>query len=345
VAKWLTRSVAARISPRFESWRALVVNKKVMIGLVVLLAIVVIGYFVFNSSETINEVETGIKGSGVGESPVLEGETEEEEDVGPGGCRGMECNQYCSENSEECDAWCAERPDSCAKMMEAWSDDSTQQEKGENQQPNGDEYLREGDGVWEKNELTFFIKDEENVLTDKKRKIIQDVFFSEKESGGGFWGWNAALEELNRLYPDNIVPDRFVEIDSEENADFVMAVHTDKEFCCDYGGDPVKGRERSKIDSNFAKIKSNVDIYDVVNMEAGFFSDVARHEVGHGIGLFGHVVNRKNDLMSIVSPDSEIKKGNLDDLYIKYRDRIIESNEEAIEKDLKVKDEKVRYPA
>jgi len=260
--------------------------------------------------------------------------------VGPGGCKEDECNVYCAENSEECDQWCGENPQECEVMMNTWGNDDIGQP-----QPDEENNLREGDGVWEKSELNFYINDEENILTDNKRKIIQDVFFSEKESNGGFWGWNAALQELNSLYPNNNVPDKFIEVDSEEDAEFLIILSSEEEYCCDYGGDPVKGRERSEIDSNFARIKSRIWMYDVIDMEDGFFGDIFRHEVGHGIGLFGHVTNRNNDLMSIISPASVIKKGNLDDLYIKYRDRIIESNEEASQRDIEVKDKKFLPPS
>ena len=67
-----------------------------------------------------------------------------------------------------------------------------------------------------------------------------------------------------------------------------------------------------------------------------------RHELGHSLGIFSHVTNRQNDLMSIVSPASVIKDANMDDLYIKYHDRIIETMEESIEADESVKDRKVR---
>jgi hypothetical protein len=257
---------------------------------------------------------------------------------GPGGCKGVECNDYCRENTKECDKWCGENPQECEVMMGAWGNDMDQPQPEKNQGPS------EGDGVWEKNQLMFFIKDEENILSDNKRKIIQDAFNSNKKSNGGYWGWNSALQEINNLYPDNKVPDIFIEIYTEENADFIISVHSEEEYCCDYGGDPVKGRERSEIDENFVRIKSRIWMYDVIDMEDGFLGDIFRHEVGHGIGIFGHVTNRNNDLMSIVSPASVIKRGNLDDLYIKYRDRIIESNEEAEQKDIEVKDQKVSPP-
>ena len=49
--------------------------------------------------------------------------------------------------------------------------------------------------------------------------------------------------------------------------------------------------------------------------------------------------------MSIISPASVIKDGNLNDLYVKYRDRNIETVEEAKDKDLDVYDEKVDIPS
>ena len=205
--------------------------------------------------------------------------------------------------------------------------------------------LREGDGVWEKTELIFYLKDEENVLTKRKREIIISTITSTKEGSGGYYGWNKALEELNRKYPDNIVPDKLVEIENEINADIVITVHSQKEFCCDLTGDPIIGKERSQIDENNAKIKSTVDAYNIIRIDEGFLEDMMRHELGHTMGIFGHVVNRQNDLMSIVSPASVIKDGNLQDLYVKYRNRIIESMEESIKKDESVVDRKVKPPS
>ena len=205
--------------------------------------------------------------------------------------------------------------------------------------------VREGDGVWEKNELTFFIKDEENVLSSKKREIITETITSTREGSGGWYGWNKALKELNDKYPDNNVPDKLVETTNEESADIVVAVHSQKEFCCDLTGDPITGKERSQIDGNSAKIRSNVDAYNIINIDEGFLEDMMRHELGHTLGIFSHVVDRKNDLMSIESPASVIKDGNLEDLYVKYRDRIIETVEESIEIDEGVADRKVRPPS
>ena len=248
----------------------------------------------------------------------------------PGNC-GNNCDEYCAKNEQECQEWCAvnnaKNPELCGFIM-----------MGEEQG------ARQGDGVWEKNELTFYVKDAEGVLTANKRKIIVETITSTKGSSSGFYGWNSALQEINKLYPDNIVPDRMVEIQTEDGADFILAVHSQKEFCCDYTGDPITGKERSDIDENFAKIRSNVDAYNIINIDEGFLEDMMRHEIGHGLGLFGHVVDRKNDLMSIVSPASTIKKGNLNDLYIKYRDRIIETDEEARGKDESVADRKVGQP-
>jgi hypothetical protein len=313
----------------------------ILIGILVLFGFVFTFYFLslkgeksdaFKSSSLVDEV-TKENSVSINEEKINDLQDEGLSE-GPGGCKEEECNDYCRENTQECDQWCGENPEECEIMMENWGNDDNQPQPEKNQGP------REGDGVWEKGELTFYIKDEENILSDKKRIIIQEAFSSNKMSNGGYWGWNTALQELNNLYPENKVPNKFLEIDSEENADFIISVHSEKEYCCDYGGDPVKGRERSEIDSNFAKIKSRIWMYDVIDMEEGFFGDIFRHEVGHGVGIFGHVTNRDNDLMSIVSPASVIKKGNLDDLYIKYRDRIIESNEEASQKDIEVKDKK-----
>jgi hypothetical protein len=292
--------------------------------------------------------------------------------IGPVGCIGDDCNEYFQNNPEESQKWCDENPETCnllrtdqsfegpngcttncerfcdvnEEVCKKWCKSNLEknpelcgfvlmQESGP----------REGDGVWEKSELTFFIQDQENVLTPKKREIIIKTITSNKESNGGFYGWNKALEKINKDYPNNKVPDKLIETENELEADILIRVHSVKEFCCDLTGDPIIGRERSEIDENNAKLKSNVDAYNIVNIDEGFLEDMMRHELGHTLGIFGHVVNRKNDLMSIVSPASVIKDGNLNDLYIKYRDRIIESMEESIEKDESVADQKVKPPS
>jgi hypothetical protein len=249
---------------------------------------------------------------------------------GPGNC-GNNCEEYCDENEQECQDWCktnsAKNPELCGFIL--------MQENAEQ---------RQGDGVWEKNELTFFIKDEENVLTSKKREVIVGTITSPKKIGNAFLGWNAALEELNDIYPDNVVPDRMTEIIDENDADIVIEVHLEREYCCDLAGLPVKGIERSSIDDNNAKTRSDVDIYNIVNMDVDFLEDVAMHELGHTLGLFGHVTDRPNDLMSIISPGRGIKKGNLNDLYVKYRDRIIETVDETRQRDQGVRDKIVAPP-
>jgi hypothetical protein len=256
---------------------------------------------------------------------------DDSESLGPGGCLD-DCEEFCDTNPDECEQWCsqnlAKSPELCGFMA-----------MGEEAR------TRQGDGVWEKNELTFFIKDEEGVLSVQKRKIIIDTIVSIKKGSGGWFGWNSALEELNRLYPDNIVPDKMVEVNVENNADFILAVHSVKEFCCDLTGDPITGREMSSIDDNSAKIVSTIDAYNIINIDNGFLEDMMRHEIGHGLGIFSHVTNRNNDLMSIVSPASVIKKGNLDDLYVKYRDRAIETVEESRQADESVADKKVTSPS
>jgi len=41
----------------------------------------------------------------------------EEELIGPGGCKGQECEQYC-QNNIECQNWCNENPELCKKLLE-----------------------------------------------------------------------------------------------------------------------------------------------------------------------------------------------------------------------------------
>jgi hypothetical protein len=249
----------------------------------------------------------------------------------PGDC-GNDCEVYCDANQEACEQWCsqnfAKNPELCEFMVLG-------EERGE---------PRQGDGVWEKDELRLYVKDGEGVLTSQKREVIIRTITSEKKVGQAFLGWNAALEELNRLYPDNIVPDRIVMVGSESDADIVIGVHSAKEYCCDLAGLPVKGTERSSIDDMFAKLRSDVDIYNIVRMDVGFLEDITMHELGHTLGLFGHVTDRRNDLMSLISPGRGIKKANLDDLYVKYRDRVIESVEETQERDEGVRDRIVSPP-
>jgi len=48
----------------------------------------------------------------------LEEELQEIEHVGPGGCKGEECDRYCRINPQECKEWCEENPDLCSKMLE-----------------------------------------------------------------------------------------------------------------------------------------------------------------------------------------------------------------------------------
>lgn len=329
-------------------------KKSWVIGIIIVLIVLgVVGYLSLNSLDTIKNTQTSDTENQEGNTAESNAEKDKvvvntvpapgREDTpemiieveGPGGCSGSECNQYCSSNPESCDAWCNENSDICNEVMASWGDDSDQRQNED--QPSEEEYMmqqgRQGDGVWEKNELSFYIKDEENVLTDEKRKIIQDTLLSTKESSGGFWGWNSALEELNSLYPDNIVPDKFTETDSEDSADFIIAVHSVKEFCCDFDGKPIRGVERSTVDENSAKLKSKVDMYNVVDIEKGLFGDMVRHELGHGLGIFEHVIDRNNDLMSLISPGSVIKKGNLNDLYLKYKNRDIQSVQGARERD------------
>ncbi len=292
--------------------------------------------------------------------------------AGPGGCTGSACNTFFQNNPEEGDKWCKSNPAVCATLMVG--------DQGSNQGPGGctndcdayctkneqeckdwcginaksnpelcslinaqdDAESMQGDGVWDKKELTFYVKDEENVLTEQKRSIIVETITSTREGNGGYYGWNSALADLNKRKSDNKVPDKLVEVQSEDKADIVIVVHSVKEFCCDLTGDPITGKERSDIGDNSAKIRSNVDAYNIVNIDNGFLEDMMRHELGHSLGIFSHVTNRQNDLMSIVSPASVIKDANMDDLYIKYHDRIIETMEESIEADESVKDRKVR---
>jgi hypothetical protein len=295
--------------------------------------------------------------------------------TGPGGCIGLECDTYFQNNPEESQKWCDENPSACEVLIGGDSGSGPEGPGGclddceEYCETNPDEcelwcsqnldknlelcgfmimedgaLARQGDGVWDKNELTFYIKDEEGVLSDKKRDIITGTIISTKEGSDGYYGWNKALEELNKLYPDNIVPDKIIEVNSESEADIVIAVHSLKEFCCDLTGDPITGKERSTIDDNSGKIKSNVDAYNIIKIDEGFLEDMMRHELGHTMGIFSHVTSRNNDLMSIVSPASVIKKGNLDDLYVKYKNRIIETVQESREADESVFDQKVRSP-
>jgi hypothetical protein len=248
----------------------------------------------------------------------------------PGNC-GNNCQKYCNENNQECQEWCknnsAKNPELCGFM--AMGDERAQ---------------RQGDGIWEKDELTFYVKDTEGVLTAKKKEVITGTITSQKKIGSAFLGWNAALQDLNRMYPDNIVPNKLIEVTTENHADIIIQVHSEKEYCCDLAGLPVKGIERSTIDDNSVKEKSDISIYNIVKMDLGFLEDISMHELGHTLGLFGHVTDRSNDLMSIISPGSGIKEGNLNDLYVKYRDRIIETVEATRQRDQGVQDRIVAAP-
>jgi hypothetical protein len=246
---------------------------------------------------------------------------EDNNSEGPAGC-GNDCEEYCDANSEECQRWCEINFDKNPQLCQLIN---MEVEGREGEQ-------RQGDGVWEKNELTFQVIDPEGVLSEAKRREIVNAITSTKKSSGGFYGWNAALEEINKLYPDNIVPDIITEV--EGDADFVIEVHSEKEYCCDLAGEPVTGIERSDVDDNSSKLKSKIDIYNILKIDIGLLGDMTRHELGHGLGLFSHVTDRNNDLMSLISPASTIKEANLNDLYLKYRDRTIETIEEAREKDI-----------
>jgi hypothetical protein len=308
-------------------------NKGVIAGVVVaIVSMAIIGYFLLNTedSSTVQSPNSQLSGDSVpSEGTNPESANIPPETKGPGGCTSENCNEYCSDNTEECEEWCSNNPDICQQLMSAWGSDFDQyedqpSEKDQPEGPNG----RQGDGVWDKDELTFYIKDEEGVLTESKKNIIRNAITSTKKSNGGYWGWNSALEELNNQYPNNIVPNNLIEIENKE-ADIIIALHSAVDYCCDYNGERITGEERSTIGENDAKILSEINIYNIINIDSGFLGDVTRHELGHTIGLFVHVTDRNNDLMSRISPASEIKDGNLKDLYEKYRDRKIDSNEQA----------------
>lgn len=36
---------------------------------------------------------------------------------GPGGCNGVQCEQFCQQNPKECQKWCVENPDACSKIL------------------------------------------------------------------------------------------------------------------------------------------------------------------------------------------------------------------------------------
>jgi hypothetical protein len=314
-------------------------------------------------TEAVNEdVGDGVAEVGVvnvGSNPIL----------GPGGCTGDECNEYFKNNPEESQTWCDENPVACdmlkagdnsgdigpggclddceefcdknAKVCQEWCTQNLDKspELCGFMAMEGEALARQGDGVWEKDELSFYILDTEKVLTKKKRDVIVGTITSERKYSNGFLGWNAALQELNNVYPDNIVPNKMFEVTSASEADLIIEVHSEKEYCCDLAGLPVQGIERSTIDENNAKILSDVDIYNIVAIDAGFLEDMTMHEIGHSLGLFGHVTDRQNDLMSLISPGRGIKAGNLNDLYVKYKDRIIETVEATRERDQAVKDQ------
>jgi len=181
--------------------------------------------------------------------------------------------------------------------------------------------LREGDGFWKKNELTFFIKDKEGILTPTKKLAIENAIFSKRREGEGFLGWNSALSELNNLFPDNDVPDTLTQVEDENSADIIITVYSEKEFCCSFGGEPVTGVERSLVDSDFVKHKSDVSVYNILDIDIGFLEDMTRHEIGHTLGIFKHT-ERENDLMSLESPSNYIKRPNLQDLYEKYKNLV-----------------------
>lgn len=173
-------------------------------------------------------------------------------------------------------------------------------------------------GVWNKNEITFFIKNEDGELSELKRDEIRNAFVLEDDFFDHFLGWNSALSRLNELYPDNNVPDRFVEVFSESEADVVVSTFKEKEVCCDsFEEERLGGTSMNTINSvTNIVVGSNIEIFDIIFRDPEVLGTITRHEIGHTLGL-GHT-EREYNIMEKRDSFPYIKIINLEDLYKIY---------------------------
>ncbi|MHA7734657.1 matrixin family metalloprotease [Nitrosopumilus sp. S6] len=133
---------------------------------------------------------------------------------------------------------------------------------------------------WNVDSINVVIESDFDV-DDSKIDVIKSVIDSPTQHDGGFFGWNNAIsfisEKTNTEIPQLHIVDEKVESD-------VMIFLTQNS-----GPDNTSG---------FTKYKTNNDsiehvfviLYDIDSMEQNELEMVARHELGHAIGL-GHTTN------------------------------------------------------
>ena len=168
----------------------------------------------------------------------------------------------------------------------------------------------QGNGKWFKEPITFYI-DNNGVITTQKEEVIRQSIISTEQFRGGYLGWNGALAELDQIYPQNTVPSMLVEVFDKKNADIIIKPSTIRNGTT--GGTAI-----NSINPFGMIIISNVILFEVDDHFPKVVGAIARHEIGHSVGL--EHTQRENDIMNdeLKFSDIPIKRQNLIDLFEKY---------------------------
>jgi len=163
--------------------------------------------------------------------------------------------------------------------------------------------------VWKKDTLNVAIETTLPLQFGKLDAVKEGIFSTEKVGNNQYLGWQGVFDEINRIQPDNSVPDRFILVESSDDADIIVIL-TEEVF--EQNGSTL-GDTRFSAGAFLGIISpAIITIYNVDDQRIGILASVTRHEVGHALG-HPHIDEVKN-LMSpqLITQLRNIGESNLD---------------------------------